>query len=609
MMDPVKRGPRPLDRYLAVRRYLACTAAPHADEVAYVTDVSGQWNVWRAAMDAMAHPVQRTFFEEQVARTIAWCPSRDAMVVAADRHGDENFTLYLCEGRDGWPTPIANGDANGTKHLITAHAWSPDGRALAYAANDRSAADFDVCVRDMASGEVRRLLADGRYYTVARWTPDGRHLLLLDPKSNDDIRVRLLDVASGDVRDLTPWDGKCVTDVQGVAADGRRALVVTNRDREYLGLAWLSLGDGALEWIETPDHDVDAAALSHDGTRLAFQLNIDGASRLAVRELASGRELDVPDVPLGVIEDLQFSRDGRSLVLRVNAAVRPDGPYSLDLAAGTLRRLRVDMAAGVPGDLVAPESVHFESSDGRGLQAWVFRPPGAGPDARVPAVLSIHGGPEAQERPIYHPLYQFLLHRGIAVLAPNIRGSTGYGASFQRLIHRDWGGGDLRDLAACAQWLRAQDWVDGERLAVHGGSYGGFAALSCATRLPEYWAGAVSVVGPSNLVTFVKSVPPSWQRFMKEWVGDPRADHDLLMRRSPITYVDRVRAPMLVLQGANDPRVVKAESDQMVARLEARGVPVEYHVFEDEGHGFTKKRNQVRAWGLIADFLVRQLTR
>ena len=193
------------------------------------------------------------------------------------------------------------------------------------------------------------------------------------------------------------------------------------------------------------------------------------------------------------------------------------------------------------------------------------------------------------------------------MLATNIRGSTGYGKTFQTLIHRDWGGGDLRDWEHAAKWLQAQDWVDPDRIGVYGGSYGGFATLTCVTRLPDYWAAAVDIVGPSNLVTFSKAVPPTWRRFMDKWVGNPETEVDFLMERSPITYVDDVRAPLLVIQGANDPRVVKGESDQMVERLRELGRDVEYDVFDDEGHGFTKRENQLRASRLAADWLERHL--
>jgi dipeptidyl aminopeptidase/acylaminoacyl peptidase len=197
----------------------------------------------------------------------------------------------------------------------------------------------------------------------------------------------------------------------------------------------------------------------------------------------------------------------------------------------------------------------------------------------------------------------------IGVLATNIRGSTGYGKTYQKLIHRDFGGADLLDWEHAALYLRGLPWVDPARLGVFGGSYGGFATLSCVTRLPEYWAAAVDIVGPSNLITFARAVPPAWKRMMKQWVGDPDEDAEMLRERSPITYVDNVRAPLLVIQGANDPRVVKPESDQMVERLRELGRTVEYMVFDDEGHGFTKTANSLKALKASAEWLEKHLTK
>jgi dipeptidyl aminopeptidase/acylaminoacyl peptidase len=188
-----------------------------------------------------------------------------------------------------------------------------------------------------------------------------------------------------------------------------------------------------------------------------------------------------------------------------------------------------------------------------------------------------------------------------------VRGSTGYGSTYQKLIHRDWGGAELRDMEHAALYLRGLPWVDPARLGVFGGSFGGFATLSCVARLPEYWAAAVDIVGPSNLLTFVRAVPPAWKRLMKGWVGDPDEDAEMLRERSPITYVENVRAPLLVIQGANDPRVVKPESDQMVERLRELGRTVEYMVFEDEGHGFTKTANMLKALKATAEWLEKHL--
>src|SRR5581483_9329526 len=280
--------------------------------------------------------------------------------------------------------------------------------------------------------------------------------------------------------------------------------------------------------------------------------------------------------------------------------------YVVDTATGESTRV-TDSNIGLPPaeTMVEPELVSYASWDGLDIPAWLYRAPGDGPQ---PVVLYIHGGPESQERAGYKPFAQYLCSRGINVLATNIRGSTGYGKTYQRMIHRRWGDVDRKDWEAAVEWLRSQDWADGDRIGVAGGSYGGFAVLTCLSRLPDLFAVGVDIFGPSNLVTLTETAPPTWRRMFRDWIGDPEDDRDMLIAASPLTYADQIKAPLLVIQGAKDYRVVQAESDQLVARLRELGTPVEYEVFEDEGHGFTKYANELRAWRLAVDFLERHLT-
>ncbi len=250
------------------------------------------------------------------------------------------------------------------------------------------------------------------------------------------------------------------------------------------------------------------------------------------------------------------------------------------------------------------------------FQQFLYRPKEENIDNKTlkfGAILSIHGGPTAQERPLfdYAGLYQYLANNGLVVIAPNFRGSTGYGKSFEKKIYHDWGGNELRDLEYATKWLKSQKWIDANRIGVFGASFGGFATLGCITRLPQYnWKAAVDIVGPSNLVTFAKAVPEHWKRFMGELAGDPEREEDFFNERSPIFYVDKINptTSLLVIQGANDPRVVKNESDQIVDRLKSKNLDVEYMIFEDEGHGFTKYSNLVKALNRSADFLVEKLS-
>lgn len=596
------------ERYSAVRRFQPTLAlSPDGSEVAYVTNTSGQFNLWRQGTDGgYAH--QLTTFEDRTVREIAWSPDGEAILFTADRDGDEFHQLYVIPARGGWPRALT--DAPAVQHYLAAEPWAPDGRTIAYAGNDREPTDQDVILRDVAGGEVGRPLAGGASYFPATWSPDGSSMTAVDYRSNSDTDAHVVSLREGTAVLVTAHDGEARFFPGPWAEDGSGFYLLTDEGREFLGLAFHDLGTGERRWIETPEWDIDSLADGTGGGRfLVWTVNEDGYSRLRVRDLSTGDPVALPELPPGVVSNPTLSADGGTLAMLLGRPDHPEEVVAIDLGEGTATQLTFGFLGGIPErDLVVPELVRYPTHDGREIPAFVYRPVGEGP---FPVVLSIHGGPESQERPTYgyRGLYQYLVGRGIGVLAPNIRGSTGYGTSYQRAIHRDWGGAELGDLDAAARHLRSLPWVDGGRLGVFGGSFGGFATLSCVSRLPEYWAAAVDIVGPSNLVTFARAVPPTWRRFMAAWVGDPETEADFLLERSPITYVDRIRAPLFVIQGANDPRVVKGESDQIVERLRERGVPVRYDVYEDEGHGFTKRANELKALGDTAAFFEEHLLR
>jgi dipeptidyl aminopeptidase/acylaminoacyl peptidase len=607
----VSDSPQPpaFEQFFAVRRFQPTLAfTPDSAGLLFSVNISGQYNLWRLPVNG-GWPEQLTSFDDQTVRELAPSPDGSTIVFSADRDGNEFYQLYTLPAAGGWPTPLT--DAPQVQHHLTPGAWDVEGRRFAFSANARTPTDLDVWIQEVDTGEVTRAYGDDQNGFPASFSPDGKWLLCREARANDDHRLHLVDLAAGTSRALTtqpeparflpgPW-----------APDGSGFWVVSDLGREFAGLGFFDLSGDRLKWSETPDWDVDELAGDPAGRVLVWIVNEDGWARVQGRDLRTGQALPATDLPAGCGgffgTSLTVSADGRYAALLWSQPRRSPELYVVELATGRSRRLTGNMLGGLaPEQLAAPTLIRYGSADGLRVPAWVYRPDRPG---RVPAVLAIHGGPEVQERPEYRPLYQYLCSRGIAVLATNIRGSTGYGKAYQRLIHRDWGGGDLADFRHAAQWLQAQDWVDPDRLGVYGGSFGGFATLTCVTRLPEYWAAAVDVFGPSNLVTFAKAVPPTWRRLMARWVGDPETEPEFLMERSPISYVDQVRAPLLVIQGAQDPRVVKAESDQMVDQLRALGQEVEYVVFDDEGHGFTRRVNELRAMRLTADWLTRHLTR
>jgi dipeptidyl aminopeptidase/acylaminoacyl peptidase len=598
----------PFEQFFAFRRFQPTLAfAPDGESVLFSCNISGQFNLWRARVGG-GWPDQLTAFTAHTVRAVA-VRARDGLILfRADEDGDEFHQLYtLAPG--GWPERVT--DDPEVQHFLNASAFSPDGSRFAYAANARTPTDMEVWVRDADGGEPRPVFGEGRYAIPMRWSPDGSQLLVVDVRTNANTSIYLVDVDGGTARELTPHDGDAKFMPGPWAADASGFYLLTDHGREFTGLGFYDLAAERWTPVEEPACDIDELAGSDDGRLLAWIENDRGWARVRLRDLAGDRDLPAPQLPAGTVlvagSALTFSPGGDRFALIWDQARRPQEVYAVETESGTAAPVTESRVGALPADdLGEPQLVSFPTWDGRDVPAWLYR---SAPDGPAPVVLAIHGGPEAQERPAYNGLYQYLRSRGVAVLAPNVRGSTGYGKTYQLLIHRDWGGGDLRDFEAAADWLRSQEWVDPDRIAVFGGSYGGFATLSCLSRLPEYWAAGVDVVGPSNLITLAETAPPTWKRFVDDLLGNPVEDAELLRERSPLTYVDDVRAPLLVIQGAKDPRVVKAESDQIVERLRELGREVEYEVFEDEGHGFTRYANEVRAWRLAAEFLERHLAR
>jgi dipeptidyl aminopeptidase/acylaminoacyl peptidase len=419
--------------------------------------------------------------------------------------------------------------------------------------------------------------------------------------------------------------------------DGNGFYVLSDLKREFVGLAFYHIDRSQLEWILTPPHDIELIDISLDGKLLTWTENVDGYSRLYIKDMESQKVKEiVPTITSnttitsttslnGVIEKLKLSPNGKRIGIMMDCPTSPTNVYVIDLDNNEENNNCTRITTSLFGNLsenmlIKPQLIKYKSFDGLEIPAFLYIPNNTNfekinekDNAKFGAVLSIHGGPTAQERPYYDysGLYQYLAYDGLAVIAPNFRGSTGYGKSFEKKIYHDWGGNELKDFEYAIKWLLSQDWIDPKRIGVFGGSFGGFATLSCITRLPQYdWRAAVDIVGPSNLVTFVKTVPQHWKNLTFELVDNPEKEESFLKERSPITFVDKINlaTSLLVIQGANDPRVAKSESDQIVKRLKDKGIDVDYMIFEDEGHGFTKYNNQIKALKKSAEFLIEKIS-
>ncbi|MGW0515714.1 S9 family peptidase [Crossiella sp. NPDC003009] len=595
------------EQYVPGTRYWPALAiSPDGRALAHVRNTGERFDLWLWEESGQR---RLTGLPERSVRRVAWSPDGRTLAFATDHNGDEQYQLHLLDLATGLQRQLTK--TEGRQHILAANPFTPDGRRLLYAANDRDPLVQDLLVHELDSDVVHRVESrPGVMLRAVSASPDGRWLLARGMRGKTNTHCVLVDLSHPDLpaHAATPEDAGHVCDPGPWAADSAGFFVHTNADGQFQRLAFHHLADGrTTTTVQDPGWDVEETACSADGNTLVRTVNVDGVSRLHAER--GGVPLNLPELPAGMISALALSADGSHLAFLANSPTQPTELALLNLDTGSFGYLADNRPPALAQRRpVEPELVRYPTHDGRRIPAWLYRPHGTG---AFPVLLSVRGGPEAQERPAYQysGLYQYLLANGIGVLAPNFRGSTGYGSSFQKLIHRDWGGGELGDLEHAVLFLRGLPWVRADRIGVFGASFGGFAALSCLSRLPHLgWAAGVSLVGPANLVTLTRSVPPTWRPLMAAWIGDPDTEAERLLARSPITHAERITAPLLVIQGARDPRVAKAESDQIVAALRARGVPVRYHVYPEEGHGFTKRDNEIEALSTVAEFLPHHLT-
>jgi dipeptidyl aminopeptidase/acylaminoacyl peptidase len=419
----------------------------------------------------------------------------------------------------------------------------------------------------------------------------------------------LVDCTTGEARILTPEGhaGPARHLSAQWSIDGKGLYLLSDRGRQFLSLAWLDLTTGEMTHLREDHWDAESLTLSPDRRRLALVTNVDGASQVELFDVSAGwaarTVLPSPALPQGVVVGAQWSPDGGRIAFTF---APPDDAMDIwlwDVADQSCRQATNSARGALPdAAFVAPQLVRYPSFDGRQIPAYLFLPRGLAA-SQLPVVILVHGGPESQARPMYDPECQYLAASGYAVVAPNVRGSAGYGYAYQSLDDVRLRMDSVADLAALVRWLRDQGLADPARIAVCGGSYGGFMVLAALTTYPDLWAAGVDIVGVANFVTFLENTGP-WRRKLREAeYGSLETDQEFLESISPIHHIDAITAPLFVVHGANDPRVPVGEAEQIVSALRARGVSVEYLLFEDEGHGLSKRANQITAYSAIGRFL------
>jgi dipeptidyl aminopeptidase/acylaminoacyl peptidase len=538
---------------------------------------------------------QLTFYEDSI-HSAQYSPTSDAaFVFSKDVGGGEFFQLYRYDTGNGNVTLLTDGKSRNTGPV-----WSYSGDRIVYGSTRRNGNDVDLWVTEPANPKSDHMLAQlqGGGWQALDWSPDATKLLVLEEISANESYLWVVDSNSGQKTLLTPKGGPVKVAYQGgqFSKDGKGVYVTTDKDSEFQRLTYIDLPSKQYTYLTTNiPWDVDEFQLSYDGTRIAFVTNEDGFGVLHLLDTATRKELPVPELPKGIVYGVQWHKNNRDLGFNVSSARSTSDVYSLNVATGKVERWTFSETGGLnTSNFSEPQLIHWKSWDGKTISGFLYRPAAKFTEKR-PVMVVIHGGPEGQFRPYFLARNNYYLNElGIALIFPNVRGSSGYGKTFLAADNGFQREGSYKDINSLFDWIAGQPELDAGRVLVTGGSYGGFMTLAVATNYNDRICCSVDIVGPSNLVTFLEHTSGYRQDLRRVEYGDERDPkmREFLERTAPMNKAKNITKPLFVVAGKNDPRVPASESEQMVNIVRQNGTPVWWLEAKDEGHGFRKKKNQ-----------------
>ncbi|WP_100013033.1 S9 family peptidase [Lentibacillus sediminis] len=578
------------------RTHVITNFAVSSDEkrLIFSSNLNGKVNLW--AMDLPdTFPYLFAHHDESVS-FIKTDPHNRFVLAGYDKDGDENHQIYALPPEGGLPQPLVTGDSQEKyffEHL------SDDGERLYYGTSENNPSFLNMHVRNLKDGSDELINeGEGGPTHLGAISNDESTFVYYKVFANTYV-IGFVKVGE-ETYDLTPDPEKVHTVGQAVFTDNQTIYFPTDYESEYSYLAKFDLQTKTFSQVVTLENE-SVETVKYDKSNNQLYLGTEkGVEHGLYRYDLSSKQVEKLEKPVASIHQLHVAKSGNVYLLG-NSGTQPLNIFQTTNGEDW-KPLTNNRVLGVSqDDMVEPDVVSYSSFDGMEIEALLFRAKPENDNGHT--IFWPHGGPQAAETKTFRAMFQAFLNRGYTIFAPNFRGSTGYGSSFVKLVEQDWGEGPRLDNVAGIEWLFENNITDREKLFLVGGSYGGYMALLLHGRHPEYFKAVVDIFGVSNLFTFVNSVPEHWKPIMERWVGDPERDKERFIKDSPDTYLDGMTKPMLVIQGAKDPRVVKEESDQIVAKLREKGRDVEYFVMEDEGHGFSKKENEIKVYSLMLDFL------
>ena len=565
------------------------------------SDESGVFNAIELMADGSKNQLTRS--ETNAHFAVSYFPNDDRILVTADGGGDELNHIFVRE-LDGTLNDITPGE----NVKASFGGWKDDNSVFYVWSNKRDSASFDLYAYDPDSFASQLVYQNDDAFSPGALSRSGRWLALDKSRTSADSNIYLVDLATEDQEAtlITPHEGNIAYATYDFTPDEAALVYSTNETGEF-SQAWThNVSTGEKAPLIAADWDVSYVFFSPNGRYRISAVNADGLTDLTIHDTETGEDLSLDGVPEGELGQIRFSRDESQLAFGLNTDTSPRNIYLADIG-GTATRLTSALNEEIDeGNLVTATVERFEASDGVVIPGILYRPKQASAETPVPALVLVHGGPGGQSTRGYSAMVQHLVNHGYAVYAANNRGSSGYGKTFFHMDDKRHGQEDLRDIVEAGDYLRGLDWVDGQRVGVMGGSYGGFITAAALTFHPEAFEVGVNIFGVTNWERTLASIPPWWESFKEalyDEMGDPETDGERHRAISPLFHADQVVKPMLVVQGANDPRVLQVESDELVAALRDNDVPVEYVLFPDEGHGFRRRENRITASDAYVEFL------
>ena len=566
--------------------------SPDGKQILYTGNASGRFNIW--LMNAYGNGAHQLLHSDDVQSGPIWSKNGSSVVYQQDRGGDEIYDLYTVAAAGGTPQNLTQ-----TENISeTNPRFSPDGKLLAFQHKEKLAPSINLAAMDWSTHHVRLLTQEKdpkRSWTLVAWSPDGKTIYANRGDLHEDSSVWSVDVASGAARELTQHKGNALIAASAVSPDGKLLLIGSNERDGYSNVALLDLATLQKHWITDTQWEAQPGSFSPKGDLATWSLNADGRTSIHFTDVKTNQE-----VPRAIPEGLNFENgnptpftsDGHYLFVHQDSTHAPNF-YVLNATGNPVQITHVESVGLRNAALPPSQLVHYPTFDGKIISAFLAMPFNLKRDGTNPLIVLPHGGPTGQVVDSFSPRVIALVSRGYTVIAPNVRGSTGYGVAFEKANYQDLGGGDLQDEVYAVRFMEATGYIDPKKVGITGGSYGGFMTLMAIGKVPDLWAAAVEEYGIIDWYTMLQHSDPLLQEYEKSLLGDPVKDRAKYEAASPIQYLRNERAPLLVLQGDNDIRVPREEAAQVVDILKKQGRTVDAVYYPQEGHGFMKREDQI----------------